>query len=145
MNLSSPAAGLKQVYFPEGPECQGRRTKEGGAPCQSSLSRLFFPQSPRPSSTRKKPQTYALVALPLARPSQVGGGGRECGGIETVRYWQGGSPSGLGFGAFCCLPSCTCPAAVLDFYSRRQPDYSRKRAGENRKEGPRERGLWLYE
>ena len=54
MNLSPLAAGLKQVYFPEGPEYQGKRTKEGGAPCQSSLPYLFFPQSPPPSPTRKK-------------------------------------------------------------------------------------------
>lgn len=42
MNLSPRAAGLKQVYFPEGPKYLGRRTKEGGALCQSPLRVFSF-------------------------------------------------------------------------------------------------------
>jgi hypothetical protein len=67
-----PQAGV----FPEGARVstRGRRTKEGGAPCQSSFQGLFFLNLhplPPPGKNTDTPNALLLVSL------SQGGGGEE--------------------------------------------------------------------
>lgn len=145
MNLSPPAAGLRQVYFPEGPEYRGSRTKEGGAPCQSSLSRPFFPQSPPLSPTRKKKKILIHLLLCRGQPEPVRGrGGRGMWGSKAREWPTHSQTKEIIHSSLLCLESWASPSCQ----SSGQPPWKAagwfQETGEGRMEnkGTKREGVW---